>query len=109
MKSEQLYNILKEKLLPECVAIMKSKGESYSGKEDKLGNFKRCSKLADIPVKKAWFVYFVKHYDALTSYIRGEYSDSESIEGRIKDMINYLILLYAIIYEEQCNKQTEKK
>jgi len=102
MRSEELYKIINEELLPKCFQIMKSKGEAYSGKkmDDKLGNFKRCAKLANVSVKKAWFVYFVKHFDSLSSYIRDEYVDCEPIEGRIVDLINYLFLLYGIIREE---------
>lgn len=103
MKSEELYDLIDKKVMPKCLAIMKSKGEAYSGIEDKLGNFKRCSKLAGTDIKKVWFVYFVKHFDALSAYIRGEYKDSEPIEGRIEDLINYLFLLRGIIEEEHGN------
>ena len=73
---------------------------SNSGQEDKLGNFRRCSKLADVPIEKVWMTYFCKHFDALSSYIRGEYKDSEPIDGRIQDLINYLFLLYGILHEK---------
>jgi len=101
MLSEDFYKLIEKELLPQCFEIMKSKGEAYSGQEDKLGNFKRCAKLAGVSTKKAWFIYFTKHFDALSSYIRGEYKDSESIDGRIKDMINYLFLIYGMIKEEE--------
>jgi hypothetical protein len=100
MKSEDFYQFVKDEILPDCFKIMQTKGESYSGIEDKLGNFKRCAKLANVSVEKAWFVYFVKHFDALSSYIREEYKDSEQIKGRIQDLINYLFLLSAILKEQ---------
>ena len=106
MKSDELYKLINEELLPDCMEIMKSKGEAYSGQEDKLGNFKRCAKLAGVGIKKAWFIYFVKHLDALSSYVRGEYKDSEPIDGRIKDLINYLFLLYGIIKENSLSFKT---
>lgn len=99
MKSEDLEQIVDE-MLKDCKEIRMSKGMAYSGLEDKLGNFKRCAKLADVTTEKAWFVYFCKHYDALCSYIRGEYKDSESIKGRIQDLINYLFLLSGILKEQ---------
>ena len=97
MLIEQLEKLIEEDLLPKCKDIRTSKGIAYSGKEDKLGNFKRCAALSGMPIEKAWFIYFVKRFDALSSYIRGEYVDSEPIDGRIMDLINYLFLLYAII------------
>lgn len=103
MESKELYRLINEDLLPKCMEIMKSKGEAYSGQEDKLGNFKRCAKLSGNPIEKVWFVYFIKHFDALSSFIRGEYKDSEPIDGRIQDLINYLFLLYGILHENKNN------
>lgn len=108
MKPETLYQIIDKEVLPRCMKIMKSKGMSYSGKEDKLGNFKRVAEKvgkmmsagAD-PVIIVWYVYFCKHLDALESFLRKEYSDSEPIEGRIDDLINYLFLLVGIKREAE--------
>ena len=108
MESKEFYKMVETEIMPKCMAIMKSKGEAYAGQEDKLGNFKRCAKLAGVVVKKAWFIYFVKHFDALSSFIRDEYKDSEPIEGRILDQINYLFLLYGILKEEGVIKSDDK-
>jgi len=105
MRQVDFYTLIEKTVLPECLSIMKSKGDAYSGNTDKLGNFKRCASLADVPLQKAWFIYFVKHYDALCSYIKGGYNDSEPIEGRINDMINYLFILRAIIEEQKNDKK----
>lgn len=100
MKSEELYKLIEKEVLVDCFEIMKTKGESYSGLEDKLGNFKRCGKLAGIESKKALYIYLCKHWDSLSSFMRNEYKDSEKIEGRIKDIINYMFLLYALLKED---------
>lgn len=99
MTIKEFNELIKNELLPKCFKVMNTKGLAYSGKEDKLGNFKRCGVLAGMPTTKAWLAYFVKHFDAICSWIRGGYNDSEPIEGRIVDAINYLFLLYAIISE----------
>jgi len=110
MKSDELMSFIQKQILPVCYDIMSTKGEAYSGLEDKLGNFKRCSNLANVSIEKAWFVYFVKHFDALSSYIRGEYKDNEPIKGRIIDFINYLFLLAAILEEQgKLNERTNGK
>jgi hypothetical protein len=100
MKSQELYDFIEKDLLPQCFEIMKTKGEAYSGIEDKLGNFKRCAKLANTTPKKALFIYACKHWDAISSFIRDEYKDCEGIKGRIQDMINYMFLLAGLLYEE---------
>lgn len=100
MTTKELYNLIEKELLPECMRILKSKGLSYSGKEEALGNFKRCAELLKEPVERIWFVYFVKHFDSLCSHIRDEYTDSEPIRGRIIDLINYLFIFAGILKEK---------
>ena len=100
MNCNEFFEFVKLEMIPEGFKIMNSKGESYSGLEDKLGNFKRCAQLANLPIEKVWYVYFIKHFDALSAYIRGEYKDNESIKGRMLDMINYLWLLAGILKEQ---------
>ena len=99
MKLEEFEQLLKEEVLPECMKIMDSKGLAYSGQEDKLGNFKRIAKMAGVSAKLVWFVYFCKHVDAIASFVRDEYKDSESIEGRLNDVINYGFLGHGLVRE----------
>jgi len=102
MRAQDFYDSI-EDLMDVCMEIMKSKGLAYSGKNDSFANFKRVAKNLCMSQYYVWYVYFSKHLDSLASWIRGEYSDSEPIESRIKDLINYLFLLYGMI------KETEKK
>ena len=106
MKGKIFYEKCDE-LYEECMDIMKTKGQAYSGTEDKLGNFKRVAKNLSMTPKQVWYVYFSKHLDALSAYLRGEYVDSEPIMGRIKDLINYLYLFMGL-YEEQEQEKAEK-
>jgi hypothetical protein len=101
MTKKDFDKLIWEELLPKCREIMETKGMAYSGQEDKLGNFKRCAKLAGVTVYQAWFTYFVKHFDALSAFVRGEYDDCEPIEGRVVDLCNYLFLFVAILFEEK--------
>ena len=101
MTSQELYKLIEQEILPPCKEIMQTKGTSYSGTEDKLGNFKRIAKVTNLPVETICFVYMAKHWDAICSYIRKEYSDSEKISSRIMDIINYCFLLYAILKEQK--------
>lgn len=98
MKEDKFYKLVDE-FHKECMDIMHTKGQAYSGKEDKLGNFKRVAKNLSMTPEQVWYVYFSKHLDALSAYLRGEYIDSEPIMGRIKDLINYLYLFMGL-YEE---------
>ncbi len=108
MKINDFEKIVKEEVLPDCFKIMDSKGVCYSGLDDKLGNFKRCGKLAGVSTEQAWLIYFMKHVDAISAYCRGEYSDCETIHGRIKDVINYAFLLYGIVREKELEEKGEE-
>jgi len=100
MKAQKFYDTIEE-LIDECLEIMKAKGLAYSGKSDSFANFKRVAKNLSMSQYNVWYVYFAKHLDSLSSWIREEYSDSEPIESRIKDLINYLFLLYGMIKEKK--------
>ena len=112
MKNKEFIEQTKQ-FFEECVNVMNIKGREYAGdqEDDKFANFKRVAKLQGIPVTSAWFTYFIKHFDSLTSFIRKrnqgmsvseiEMGLSEPISGRIGDMINYLFILNGIIDEER--------
>lgn len=98
MKADKFYEITEE-LIDECLEIMKAKGLAYSGTENSFANFQRIGDNLSVSQFQVWFVFFSKHLDSLSSWVRGEYSDSEPIGGRIKDLICYLFLLYGMIEE----------
>ncbi len=58
-----------DKFYAECVKTMTTKGQEYSGSDDKFANFKRLADLQEIPMDSIWFTYFTKHYDSLVSFI----------------------------------------
>jgi len=100
MKIEEFKKVRGE-LNSICEEIQYHKGLAYSGKEDKLGNFKRIARLLNTTPESVLFVYLMKHIDAIASYVRGEYCDSEKIEGRIADVRNYMDLLYGLVKEKE--------
>lgn len=85
--------------------VMKDKGGAYSrGEENCNSNFYRVGEaLGHEPMQVAW-VYALKHIDALSAYIKGgckgKLIGSESVEGRIGDAVNYLLILYSILVQE---------
>jgi len=108
MTNEKFYELV-ERVLDDCVDIMRSKGDAYAGKDqDKFANFNRLASKLGLNRTKIWMVYFQKHMDALDSFLRGEYNDPEPIEGRIKDAVNYLLLLYGMIQETNPIAKEEK-
>lgn len=87
-------------LVKEEVELLRRKGQEYSGKEDRHSNFKRLALELNLKPETILWVYFRKHIDGIASHIRGEYTGSEPIRGRIQDARNYLALLAAMIEEK---------
>ena len=100
-----------KKFFEECLNVMNTKGQEYSGSEDKFANFKRLAKKYDVPAEEICGIFMTKHLDSINSFIRQrragksvweiEVGLSEPISGRIKDAVNYLFILNGIIDEER--------
>lgn len=91
-----------DEFLAECLETFKKKGHDYrqGNDSDLLHNFRTVGQSVDERMEKVWFTYFYKHFSALVTYIKeGGQSESEPIEGRVKDMIVYLLLFYKMVQE----------
>lgn len=73
--------------------------------ENAFANFERLNADLGISREMALWVYVRKHLDGIVSYIKGHKSQRENVRGRIKDVIVYLILLWAMVDD---NDETEK-
>lgn len=87
------------------------KGEEYSGNDDRLSNFKRGSERIGITSLQVALIYASKHFDAICTYVKKDSFNreqilSEPIEGRFDDLINYCILMKALVKER--NEETQK-
>lgn len=93
--------------LYDCLDTMKKKGHDYrqGNDDDVLHNFRTVAETVGTDMMKVWFTYFYKHFSAMATFIKeGGQSESEPIEGRIKDQIVYLLLFYRMVQE---HKQAE--
>jgi len=85
--------------------IMGTKGMEYTQgdlEKDRLANFYRLGNELGIDPKMICWVYLKKHIDSIVCYIKqGKEFSEESIEGRIHDARNYLVLLNGIIQEQK--------
>lgn len=82
----------------EIMVTLESKGRDYGG-EIANSNFDRGSEACGISKYAVWYVYFSKHLDSLGTWIRNGQVESEPIEGRLTDLINYLFILWSMIEE----------
>lgn len=92
----------------DCDSLMFQKGKEYSGDYDRLANFRRNAEALGLTKEQILLVYAEKHWGAIQSYVKNgnQVSSTESIEGRVMDLINYLTLFYAMLYENKQEKDT---
>lgn len=111
--NQEEFTQLVDETIKSTGALLISKGAEYAGSADRLANFKRGAALTGATPLQVAFVYASKHYDSLANFVRNEAAGkdrqklSEPIEGRLDDLINYCILMKAIIKENsdaQVNK-----
>lgn len=106
MTNKDFYQLMDD-TFSKAKQIAESKGKDYTlESKDALANFKEGGKALEINPKVVAWVFMNKHYQAITNYVKTNgQSESEPIEERIKDMINYLILLLGLIHEDKYKKE----
>lgn len=103
MKTQEFNEIIGW-VFDEIHQLSNSKGKEYAGEDDRLANFKQQAANLGLRPEQVWGVYASKHWSSVMTYIRdmgtGFNRDlSEPIEGRITDLILYLILLRCLVVE----------
>lgn len=92
-------------VLKECDRLLTVKGHDYTQGDLKrahgrLKNFYRSAEKLGVPARTVLAVYLAKHMDAIETFLKLGQVESEPIEGRICDAINYLLLLAKMVRVE---------
>lgn len=90
----------------EIQRLLVTKGGEYAGSADRLANFKRGAAHTGCTPLQVAFIYASKHYDAVATYVRDQASEterprSESIHGRLDDLMNYCLLMKGLVQEAE--------
>lgn len=87
-------------MLAACLKTLKVKGADYTGgSPDRLNNFRQVAEDVGISMQQTWYVFFNKHLRALQTFVKNGKVESESIHGRILDLIVYLLLFEKMVLE----------
>jgi hypothetical protein len=102
--SHEDYAALIDATVKEIKSLSELKGGEYAGDFDRLANFRRNGERLGLPMETVWAVYAAKHWDAVLQFIQDlntgkERTRVEPIEGRVDDLLVYLILFKAILAE----------
>lgn len=98
------FDELVQQTIKETAQLLIEKGAEYAGDVDRLVNFKRGAQHIGVTPLQIALIYTAKHFDAISTYIKKdalgeEQILSEPIEGRLNDLVNYAILIKALIQE----------
>jgi len=95
------FDELCDKLALDRRAIVMAKRPEYTeGHVDVLNNFKVVAAELGITPIQVWYVYFRKHVASIAQFAKNpEMKLSEPIQERVKDAMNYLELLNALLHE----------
>jgi hypothetical protein len=94
-------------ILRACDRLLATKGNDYKGAptgdadRDRLGNFYRAAEKHGTSPFLVLAVYLGKHLEAIDAFVRNGQAESEPIDGRIQDVINYLLLLGKMVRHER--------
>ena len=105
MYSHSRYNDLVSETFTRIKELSEKKGGEYSGDSDRLLNFRRNATALGLNKETVWAVYAAKHWDALMQYIQDKEKGKdrermEPIVGRVDDLIAYLLLMKAMLDED---------
>lgn len=91
------YETVEAELLALAKSIRDRKRPSYTvGDDDVLMNFKRDAKMSGITALQNWHTHFQKQAAAIARWVQTpDAEQSEPIEQRFADLINYCLLGYA--------------
>jgi len=104
------YEILRNKFLTETLKLSDQKRIEYTEgnhETNVLWNFENIGKTLNLTPFQVLSVYLQKHTSSLFNYFKTGKEYSEPIKGRITDIINYLLLMVAMLtkYKGDANEQ----
>lgn len=107
--SPEGFEEIVEQRLNAIVANLVVKGKEYRRNNDPLHNFRVAARVLNTTQEKALWGFAAKHYvsflDMLNDIEQGNLPKEETVNEKIGDLINYLILCEASIKEKLILKE----
>jgi len=101
MLQEEFNNIVTNQM-KKCWETLFNKGNEYSVQGDRLSHFKKAAAVMESKPKAALFGMLSKHLISLSDMCMDKRKHPKEVwSEKITDSINYLLILAAIVEEEQ--------
>lgn len=109
MKAKDFSKIVENRLL-DCRNTLIKKAEEYARGDDRLSNFKTAARIDDESPEKSLWGFFKKHIVSIKDMIDDIEAGNEPMpwpvwEEKIRDLVNYPILLEGLIQERLFQKE----
>ncbi len=100
MKHEDFDGVV-DAIMKECKRVLSNRSEHYSSESDRLHNFKRAAALLETTPEDALAGMWTKHIVSVFDMIDNieNQTDLNLWNEKLHDLINYAILLKALIIE----------
>jgi hypothetical protein len=93
---------MEKEIIPNIMRTRDAGQKEYAQDIDNVfANFERIAKSTGMTREQVLWVYFLKHVDGISAYIKGHKSQREDVTGRITDATVYLWLLCGMIVEKR--------
>jgi hypothetical protein len=100
------FDELVAKRIGKCISILCQKAEGYAAPEDRLHNFKVAASLQGITPREAIRGMMAKHTVSVYDMCKSNTVYPDAVwDEKLTDSINYLLLLEAIIQDENSEKR----
>ena len=110
--NHETFEKLSGNTVRECLEMLNTKSKEYSRSGEKLHNFKRAGAILNQIPEKALIGMMIKQFtsilDITTDIEQNRLPKLELYREKMKDTINYLLLLEGLISERIETKKTEE-
>ena len=111
MKSEK-YKEFREAFIKKTFELSDAKRIEYTEGNQDIDvhtNFKRIGNELGLSPVKVLAVYLVKHIKSLLTFFKlGRTFSNETLESRVSDIVNYLILLLSYLHHEEVKDRDDR-
>lgn len=107
--THERFNQLVDEMLETCKQTLTKKQDEYNLDKDRLSFFKEGNELTKLSPERTLYLFMFKHIKSLADMVASEKTYSKELwEEKIKDNINYLLLLRALLEDDNLMDEVKK-
>lgn len=108
--TQEKFNAFAKNFVKQTTSVLYAKGKSYAlNRDDRLEHFKRAAEYLSTTPKEACLAQLTKHLISIRDMVcvnDGTKFSPEQWDEKIGDAINYLVLLRALVIDEEISNVT---